>query len=71
MLLVDLSGCDVLGTQVSGNHTGVLAQGKALAEAKIIHRGNKTHIWNVDVKNEEGRLISTVRVTNMIVERND
>jgi 1,4-dihydroxy-2-naphthoyl-CoA hydrolase len=48
-----------------------LIKGKALAEAKIIHRGNKTHIWNVDVKNEEGRLISTVRVTNMIVKRND
>jgi 1,4-dihydroxy-2-naphthoyl-CoA hydrolase len=60
-----------LGTQVSGNHTGVLIKGKALAEAKIIHQGNKTHIWNVDVKNEEERLISTVRVTNMIVKRND
>jgi uncharacterized protein (TIGR00369 family) len=71
MLLVDLKEFDVLGTQVSGNHTGVLIQGKALAEAKIIHRGNKTHIWNVDVANEDGRLISTVRVTNMIVKRND
>ena len=71
MLLVDLTKFDVLGTQVSGNHTGVLLVGKALAEAKIIHQGNKTHIWNVDVKNEEGRLISTIRVTNMIVKRND
>lgn len=71
MLLVDLKEFDVLGTQVSGNHTGILSEGKALGEAKIIHRGNKTHIWNVDVKNEEGRLISTVRVTNMIVKRND
>jgi uncharacterized protein (TIGR00369 family) len=71
MLLVNLKEYDVFGTQVSGNHTGVLVQGKALAEAKIIHRGNKTHIWNVDVANEDGRLISTVRVTNMIVKRND
>lgn len=71
MLLVNLKEYDVFGTQVSGNHTGVLIQGKALAKAKIIHRGNKTHIWNVDVANEDGRLISTVRVTNMIVKRND
>ncbi len=71
MLLIDLKEFDALGTQVSGNHTGVLSEGKALAEAKIIHRGNKTHIWNVDVKNEEGRLISTVRVTNMIVKRDE
>ena len=71
MLLVDLKEFDVLGTQVSGNHHGILSEGKARGEAKIIQRGNKTHIWNVDVKNEEGRLISTVRVTNMIVKRND
>lgn len=71
MLLVNLKEYDVLGSQVSGSHTGVLTEGKALATAKIIHQGNKTHIWNVDVRNEAGRLISTVRVTNMIVKRND
>ncbi len=71
MLLVDLKETDALGTQVSGSHTGILSKGKALATAKIIHQGNKTHIWNVDVKNESGKLISTVRVTNMIVKRND
>ncbi|MDD2380080.1 MAG: PaaI family thioesterase [Mariniphaga sp.] len=71
MLLTDLTEFDVLGTQVSGNHTGVLTTGKAYAVANIIHRGNKTHIWNVDVKRSNGRLISTVRVTNMIVKRNE
>jgi 1,4-dihydroxy-2-naphthoyl-CoA hydrolase len=71
MLLVDLNLFDILGSQVSGNHTGMLTHGKAVAEAKIIHRGNKTHVWNVDVRNEEGKLLSTVRVTNMIVKKND
>ncbi len=71
MLLVELKDYEVLGTQISGSHTGVLFNGKALASAKIIHRGNKTHIWNVDVRNENGKLISTIRVTNMIVRRND
>jgi len=71
MLLVDLKKFDVLGSQISGNHTGVLSNGKAFAVAKIIHRGNKTHIWNVDIKNQDDRLISTVRVMNMIVKRNE
>ncbi len=71
MLITDMKEFDVLGTHVTGNHTGVLKNGKARAEAKIIHRGNKTHIWNVDIKNEDDRLISTIRVTNMIVKRND
>ena len=71
MLLVDNEKFDVLGTQISGNHTGILRHGKALAKATIIHQGNKTHIWNVDITDDEGRLISTVRVTNMIVLKND
>jgi 1,4-dihydroxy-2-naphthoyl-CoA hydrolase len=71
MLLVDLSKFDVLGFAVNANHTGVLKEGTAKAIAKIIHRGKQTHIWNVDISDEEGRLISTVRVTNMIKERNE
>ncbi len=71
MLLVDFAKFDVLGIQVNGSHTGTLKKGKALASAKIIHQGKQTHIWNVDVKNEEGRLISTARVTNMIVKRDN
>lgn len=71
MLLVDFNSFDVRGIQVTGNHTGVLKEGRAIATARIIHQGNQTHIWNVDVKNEGGKLISTARVTNMIVKRND
>ncbi|MGQ8337202.1 PaaI family thioesterase [Sunxiuqinia sp. A32] len=71
MLLVDSKDVDVRGIQVTGNHTGSVTEGDVTAVAKIIHRGNQTHIWNVDVKNQDGRLISTARVTNMIVNRND
>ena len=71
MLIVDFKSYDVRGIQVTGNHTGALKEGKALAVAKIIHQGNQTHVWNVDIRTEDGRLISTARVTNMIVKRND
>lgn len=70
MLIIDMKEYNSFGIQVSGNHIGVLAEGKALGEAKIIHRGNTTHIWNVDIKSEEGRFLSSIRVTNMIVKRN-
>lgn len=69
MLIVDFANYEVLGIQVNGSHTGTLKKGKAIATAQIIHEGKQTHIWNVDVKNEEGRLLSSARVTNMIVKR--
>jgi len=69
MVLIDLNEFDVRGIQVSANHTGSMKEGTVRATAKIIHRGNKTHIWNVDLHDENGRLISTARVTNIIVTK--
>lgn len=70
MLLVDINEFDVRGIQVSANHTGGASEGTLFARAEIIHSGNQTHVWNVEIKNEAGKLISTGRVTNMIVKRN-
>ncbi len=69
MVLIDQNGFDVRGIQVSANHTGSMKEGTVRATAKIIHRGNKTHVWNVDLHDENGRLISTARVTNIIVTK--
>ncbi|MEL7588420.1 MAG: PaaI family thioesterase [Prolixibacteraceae bacterium] len=71
MLLIDLKAFDVRGMQVSASHTGSIKEGNVRATAKIIHQGNKTHIWNVDLRGNDGRLISTARVTNIIVKKND
>ena len=71
MLLVDIQIYDVRGIQVSANHTGSLKEGFVYAHAKVVHLGNQTHVWDVEIKNEEDKLISISRVTNMIVARND
>ena len=39
------------------------------ATGTLIHRGRTTHIWNVDITNKEGKLISTARITNQIVKK--
>lgn len=69
MLIVDIQEFDILGIQVSANHTGSAKKGLVFARAEIIHSGSQTHVWNVEIKNETGKLISTGRVTNMIVKR--
>ena len=70
MLSVDNNEFDILGIQVSANHTGGASGGIVYAHAEIVHPGNQTHVWNIEIKNEAGKLISTARVTNMIVKRN-
>ncbi|MCE4565112.1 PaaI family thioesterase [Maribellus sp. CM-23] len=69
MLLVDPTQFNVLGLQVSGNHISTISEGFVLARAEIVHRGNKTHVWDVKITSSEGKLISVARVTNMIIEK--
>ncbi len=69
-LLVDPEKYDVLGLQVSGNHISSVSEGMLYARAEIVHRGKKTHVWDVKIKSENGKLISVTRVTMMIVKKN-
>jgi len=71
MLTVDVQEYDIRGIQVSANHTGKADGGIVYARAEVLHLGKRTHVWNVDIRTESGKLISTARVTNMIVKRHE
>lgn len=59
-----------VGSSVSGNHISSVKKGENVyvhAYATCLHRGRNTHVWNVDIKSDEGRLVCTARVTNFVV----
>lgn len=61
-------GCACLGIEVSGSHVKAVAEGDTVtAFARLLHSGHKLHVWQVDIKDSSGDLISSVRVTNFIV----
>ena len=62
-LLVDETKYNVFGLQVTGNHVSTVSSGDIIARAELIHRGNSTHVWDVDIESEDGRRISVARVT--------
>lgn len=68
-LLIDLEKYDVRGTSLTANHVKSVSSGYVYGYAKIIHRGRYTHVWNIDVKNENDDLISSSRLTIMIIEK--
>ena len=58
----------ICGVNVTGNHVGMSpTEGWVYGRATAIHIGRTTHVWNVDIVNEDGSIISTERVTNMIL----
>lgn len=64
-------GCACVGVNVSGNHVKAVKEGDTVtAYGKLVSKGHTLHVWHVELKNSEGDLISTVQVTNYIIDPN-
>lgn len=63
-------GCACVGIEVSGSHVQAVSEGDTVtAFARLQHKGGTLHVWQVDIRNNAGELISTVRVTNYIIKQ--
>ena len=63
-------GCACVGIEVSGTHVKAVVEGDTVtAYAHLLHEGTTLHVWNVDIKDTSGELISNVRVTNYIIRQ--
>ena len=55
--------------EINANHIGSVMDGFVFGTAKLVHQGRTTHIWNIEIRDEKHKLISTSRMTMMIIER--
>ena len=61
-------GCACVGIEVCGSHVKAVMEGDTVtAYARLLHKGTTLHVWNVDIKDTSGELISNVRVTNYVI----
>ncbi len=70
-LLVDLEKFDIRGAAVNSNHVGAVARGFVYGEAKLIHRGSITHVWDVEINDQGGYKISVCRITVIVIPKQD
>lgn len=57
-----------VGIQVSGNHMRTVLEGDTVtAYGKLQYQGRTLHVWQVEVKDSMGKLVSSVSVTNYVV----
>ncbi len=69
MVFIDQEKYDVLGIEISANHVKSKREGDVFATAKIIHKGNKLHLWEIRITDENNQLISICKLTNMILAK--
>ncbi len=69
-LLLDIEKEVPVGIEINANHVGGMKSGLVKAVGKVVHAGKRTHVWQVDLTdNETGALVCTGRLTVMVVPR--
>ena len=59
-----------VGINISGSHVKAVLDGDTVtATAHILHKGKTLHQWHVDIRNGAGDLISSVEVTNFVMNK--
>lgn len=69
---VDLTKQVVVGLEINANHLRSVSGGKGLkvhGEAKPIHIGKKTQVWAIEIRNDEGKLVSVSRCTLAVINK--
>jgi uncharacterized protein (TIGR00369 family) len=60
----------VVGIEINANHVRSIKSGTVTGRGEIVHRGKSTHVWEIKIRDSEDRLLSTCRLTNMIIQKN-
>jgi len=68
-LLVDPEKFNVLGSVVNSQHIAPARTGILVAKANLQVKADFKHIWDVEIRDDSGKLISISRVTNSIKPR--
>ena len=67
--LIDLATQAAVGLEINGNHLRPVEDGFVTGTVRPIHLGRRTHVWDIRIEDEEGRLVNVSRLTMMIVQR--
>jgi 1,4-dihydroxy-2-naphthoyl-CoA hydrolase len=66
---VDMSKYYCVGLDINTNHIRAMREGYVIATAKPYHLGKTTQVWGIEIKNEDGKLVSVTRLTMAVLER--
>ena len=66
-LIADAKKNNIMGLEINANHIKAKTDGLVTGKANLIHFGRTTHIWQIEITDEEGALVCISRLTVLIV----
>lgn len=67
-LMVMEEGKTVVGVEINANHMKGVKAGTVTATGELIHSGRSSHVWDIRVRDDQGRLVAACRLTALIIE---
>ncbi len=58
----------VVGIEINANHLRSVRKGRVTATCRPIRIGRKLHVWNIEIHDEQDKLICVSRLTTMVLE---
>lgn len=68
-MLVDMGEEYVSGIEINVNHIRAVREGFVFGKASLVHKGRRTHVWNIEVRDGEDKLVAVSRLTVMVIQR--
>jgi 1,4-dihydroxy-2-naphthoyl-CoA hydrolase len=58
-----------LGQEINANHLRPVSSGTVTATARPHHIGKRSHVWGIEIRNEQDKLVCVSRLTLAVVDR--
>lgn len=56
-----------VGLDINANHIRAMREGWVYGECRPVHVGRTTHVWQIDIRDDQGRMVCASRITMAIV----
>lgn len=66
---VDTSRFYCVGQEINANHIRSARAGRVTGTARPVHLGGRTHVWDIRIEDDQGRLTCVSRLTMSVLER--
>jgi 1,4-dihydroxy-2-naphthoyl-CoA hydrolase len=67
-LCIDGSRCFAVGQEINANHLRPVRSGFVTATARPVHLGHRSHVWDIRIEDDKGRLSCVSRLTMSVID---
>jgi 1,4-dihydroxy-2-naphthoyl-CoA hydrolase len=68
VMCVDKAGFLCVGQEINANHVRSIRRGQVTGTARPVHLGGRSHVWAIEIVNDEQDLVCISRMTVAVVK---